>query len=205
MTIRILTIYILLSLLPVLSQAASPPRPFTGQGVLIVRPLDPDSATPPSFTLYREPGVGRIAEHPMADMPRLSSHLNLSAGEYPLAVMGKKGEWLLVAFDDAGREGWVKMSRWWEYLKWEDFLKGRYARLLPGLKRESYLLHEEPSDKSHPSGGLSGEERLIIIDIRGDWVLAVASSLGLTGWLPWRDGDGRFLVTIGEKISPQNR
>jgi hypothetical protein len=195
----IILMSLFLALIPLLSPAAPPPRPFAGEGILIVRPFGFASSTPIEFILYREPGVGRIAERSVAEMPLLSSLVQLPDGEYPMAVMGKKGEWLRVAYDDAGREGWVKPDRWWERLKWEEFLKGRSARLLPGLKKESYLLRGEPSEASLPYGDLTGEESFEIMEVKGDWALAGVFPTGLTGWLPWRDGDGRMLISVGER------
>jgi hypothetical protein len=171
-------------------------RPFSGIGVLILRPLNAESpaATVP-ITFYRDPGVTRIVEHPAVEIPRLSSIISMPAGEYPLAVMGKKGNWLLIAYDDAGREGWIKMARWWDYITWEDFLKGRVLRLLPCLNNGVYALRLGPSASSPQTGTPSGKESLRIIKVADDWVLVSADS-GLRGWLPWRDGDGRLLVSI---------
>ena len=87
-------------------------RPFSGIGVVIIRPLNRESpvASAP-IPFYRDPGVARIAERPAVEIPTLSSILKMPAGEYPLAVMGKKGNWLRIAYDDAGREGWVGLAR----------------------------------------------------------------------------------------------
>jgi hypothetical protein len=109
--------------------------------------------------------------------------------------MGKKGNWMRIAYDDAGREGWVEMARWWDYTTWEDFLKGRSARLLPGLKKGVYALRAVPSETSLLTGPLSVREKLRLIEIRGDWALVISDS-GLSGWLPWRDGDGRFQINL---------
>ena len=116
--------------------------------------------------------------------------------------MGKRGNWMLIAYDDAGREGWVEMARWWEYCPWEDFLKGRVARLLPGLKKERYSLRAGPSETSPQTSPLSGVEELRLIAVRDDWVLVITDS-GQQGWFSWRDGDGRFQISVGEKINPQ--
>ncbi len=179
-----------------LSANALQNRPFTGCGVVVVRTLDPERrAAIPSLPFYREPGVGRIAELSIHDIPGLSSVLDAPSGEFPLAVMAKKGSWLLIAYDDAGREGWVDMARWWDYITWEKFLKGRAASLLPGLKKGAYTLRAAPGEAAAQSGVLSASERLKIFDIVDDWVNVTAET-GLKGWLPWRDGDGRFLMTI---------
>jgi hypothetical protein len=171
-------------------------RPFCGSGVVIIRPFSPESTVAPtSIPFYRDPGVARIVERPAAGIPSLSAILKMPAGEYPLAVMGKKGNWMRIAYDDAGREGWVEKARWWDYITWEDFLKGRVARLLPGLEKGSYALRAGSSPTAPQTGVLSGRESLRIIEVSDDCALVITAS-GLSGWITWRDGDGRFLVTI---------
>jgi hypothetical protein len=182
---------------------AAQPRPFAGSGLLIVRHMNPaSSASPPSLILYREPGVGRIGEFHVTGIPLLSSIVNLPPREFPLAVMGKRGNWLLVAYDDAGREGWVRMARWWAYNKWEDFLKGRAVTLIPGLGRERAILRGGPSASSPGTVGISEDETLRVVEVRNDWLLAVTAT-GTSGWLLWRDGDSRFLITENERIAQQ--
>jgi len=171
-------------------------RPLSGSGILIVRPLDPERpAEMASIPFFRDPGVARIAEFSAGQIPCLTTILDMPAGEYPYAVMGKKGQWLRIAYDDAGREGWMVIERWWDYIPWEKFLKGRAARLLAGLKRKACVLHETPAETASQTGVLAGQEVLRIVEVAGDWALVVADS-GMHGWLPWRDEDGRFLIDV---------
>ena len=203
MAMRAAIIFLCLACIPVAAAGAAQPRPFSGYGLLIIRPFNTEQpANPAPLTFYREPGVERIAVRAVGDIPLLSSVLPPAAAEYPLAVMGKRGNWMLIAYDDAGREGWVEMARWWEYCPWEAFLKGRVARLLPGLKKDSYDLHAGPSETSPQAGPLSGAEVLRLIEVRDDWALVITDS-GRHGWLSWRDGDGRLQIAVGEKINPQ--
>jgi hypothetical protein len=203
MVMRAAIIFLCLVLTPVVAMGATQPPPFSGYGVLIIRPFNSESpGNPAQLTFYREPGVERIAARTVNEITTLSSILPLPAHEYPLAVMGKRGNWMLIAYDDAGREGWVEMARWWEYCPWEDFLKGRVARLLPGLQKDEYALHGAPSEASPLTGPLSEVEELRLIEVRGDWGLVITDS-GQKGWLTWRDGDGRFLISVGGKINPQ--
>jgi hypothetical protein len=199
MAMRGAVIFLCLALTPIVVAGATQPRPFSGCGVMIIRPFNSDSpAAPAPIAFYRDPGVERIAVRSLGEIPLLSSILPPASADYPLAVMGKKGNWMLIAYDDAGREGWVEMARWWEYSPWEAFLRGRFARLLPGLKKDRYTLHAGPSETSPLKGRLSGQESLRLIEVRGDWALAATDS-GLSGWLSWRDGDGRFQISVGEK------
>ncbi len=203
MAMRVASIFLCLALTQVAVVGAAQPRPFSGYGVMIIRPFNTDStANQAPITFYREPGVERIGVRAVNEIPLLSSILRLPSAEYPLAVMGKRGNWMLIAYDDAGRVGWVDMARWWEYCPWKDFLKGRVARLLPGLKKDSYTLHAGPLETSPRTSPQSVGEELQLIELRGDWVL-VSTDSGLRGWVSWRDGDGRFLIAVGEKISPQ--
>ena len=166
------------------------PRPVTGVGVLTVRNFNPDSSSgPPLLIFYQEPGVSRIGERPVSSIPLLSSLLSAPAGEYPVAVIGKKGEWLLVAYDDAGREGWVKLSRWWGYESWADFLIGRTVYLLSGLGKEINSFHGDHSSESPSFSGLAADIPLDVREEREGWLM-VAIPSGKAGWIPWKNGDG---------------
>jgi len=194
--IRTLLISLLLASLFLPAADALQSRPFSGSGVVIIRTRNPENPVAPALiTFYRDPGVARAAERPVAQLPSLTAILKMPAGEYLLPVMGKKGDWLRIAYDDAGREGWVELARWWDYITWEDFLKGRAARFLPGLKKGGYTLRAASSTTAPQTGALSGKEYLRIIEVADDWALVVTGS-GLSGWLAWRDGDGRFLISI---------
>jgi hypothetical protein len=87
------------------------------------------------------------------------------------------------------------MARWWDYITWEDFLKGRAARLLPGLEKGVYMLRAVSSTTAPQTAALDEKENLRIMKVADDWVMVITDS-GLRGWLTWRDGDGRFLITI---------
>ncbi|HEX9023515.1 MAG TPA: SH3 domain-containing protein [Geobacteraceae bacterium] len=186
-----------LALVAALPAKAQPARPFSGCGVVVIHPLDPERRVAMApIPFYRNPGVGRIGEISVENLPGLPSILTAPADEFPLAVMAKRGTWLLIAYDDAGREGWVELARWWDYTTWETFLKGRAATLLPGLKKGAYVLRAGPGDGAAQTGALSGPECLRIIEVVDGWANVIADN-GLTGWLAWRDGDGRFLISLG--------
>ncbi len=196
----IISLLLALSALPALGVVKS--RPFSGNGLLVIRPFPPQRGDLPPLAVYREPGVERITDLDCRELPPLAPVITAHTAEYPVAVTGKRGDWLRIAYDDAGREGWLKMPRYWEYAPWGSFLKGRGARLLPGLKKDFYLLRREPSPASQQLETLSRQKNLRIIEIKEDWALVLVD-LSAYGWLRWRDGDGRFLISIDGRFDPQ--
>lgn len=196
---------LLLLLLALPAHGAPPkPRPYTGSGLLVIRPLplheldDGDR-----IILYREPGIGRIMEKDPAGLPLLIRIIEAGAGEFSLAVMGRKGNWLKIAYDDAGREGWLAMERRWQYSHWEEFLPGRFVRLLPGLKKEYGAVRREPSPAADELAPLSPDRELRVELLQGDW-LRVSLDPQTAGWLRWRDEGGRFLVSVRADNDQQN-
>jgi hypothetical protein len=172
------------------------PRPVAGSGIVILRaPAQQETAAGGWIILYREPGIGRIAEKSLRELPLLTQIVGDADGEYPVAVMGKRGAWLKISYDDAGREGWVEMERRWHYTSWEDFLQGRAVRILPGLKKGYALLRKEPSPSAGEVAPVSPDRALRIELVQGDW-LRIGFTPQTVGWLRWRDENGRFLVSI---------
>ena len=166
--------------------APPPPRPYSGCGVLTLQ-LAP-GAEPPPIAVYAEPGLQRIALLEIAALPRLSGE-----NEEPrLAVGASRGGWLRLAFDDAGREGWIKPPRSWEYLPWAEFLPGRWVRVLPGMKQGLYALKGEPGDQGGDRGALSRDQEVRVLQVEEDWARLQAPA----GWFRWRDGDGRLTVSL---------
>jgi hypothetical protein len=188
---------LLLILLPCLSAFASQPAaPFAGIGVLVIRPCLPenDLCNAP-LAIYEDPGIKRIAEIKYMNFPGLFTLNGFSSGEVAITVMGKRGDWLKVSFDGAGRRGWIKKDRFWKYIPWSDFLKGRTAVLLRGLRDFCYLLRKEASDLSGGSEILSPGQDMQILDVDGDWANVIVKGPE-TGWIRWRGGDGRFMITL---------
>lgn len=195
--LRIFPLLLLLALLPGASGAAAPrqPRPDAGIGVLLVRPsLAVRDGGVPSLILYQEPGVSRIAEKGVASFPLIPLR-SQPAELYPLAVVAKRGGWFRVAYDDAGRAGWVEKERSWSFLRWEEFLKGRTIRPLPGLRKPFYVLRAAPLTQAPELRTLTPESSLRILEIQGDSA-RVLLDLSLMGWIQWRDEDGRLLIGI---------
>jgi SH3-like domain-containing protein len=172
-------------------------RPYAGIGLLLIRPFSTESsAYSDGLTLYAYPGIKRISEVNAAEIPRLDPIISTAAGEYSVGVLGKKGNWIKIAYDDAGREGWLKMKRYWEYAAWESFLKRRSAVLLPRLRKPCYLLRKECSENSEPIEILSPQRSLQVIEVEGDWAKVKVEKIAV-GWLRWRDTDGRWLISVG--------
>ena len=206
MTTRLfITVLLSLSLfIPPASHAAAKPHPFAGSGILLIRPPFPAEATEPvTITLYREPGVGRLAELSPGKLPNLGQVFKAEQEETAVAVLGKRGEWLRIAYDDAGREGWVQLQRHWRYTDWETFLKRRVVRLFAGMKKGVYSLHREPASASHEVQRLSASRNLRVIQLQEEWAQVMIDQ-SAAGWIRWRDGDGRFLIVIGTTFDPQN-
>lgn len=201
---RFLTIVILLTVSIASAQAVVPKsRPYGGDGLLIIRPFLPQGDTACcTLPIYREPGVQRIAEMESTDLPSLTPVIQGRPGEQAAVVTGKKGNWLNIIYDDAGREGWVEGARAWDYATWSSFLKGRGAKLLGGLKKDLYQLRRDPSPASPQLDTLSRQKNLRIIDVKDDWALVLVD-LTAYGWLRWRDNDGRITLSIDERFDPQ--
>jgi SH3-like domain-containing protein len=120
-----------------------------------------------------------------------------------LAVTERRGEWLRVIVDDAGREGWVRRERAWDYSPWEEYLKGRSARLLPGLRKNCYQLLAAPVDSAGVIAVLAPQtEEFRFIGLQGEWALVLVGQ-SVTGWLRWCDRDRRFLVTVSPSLPTQ--
>ena len=174
--------------------APPPSRPDTGIGTLVVSAL-PDATEPPELILYREPGIGRIAAKSAASFPHLATPLKAPSGQYPLVVTARKGGWLQVIHDDAGRAAWLEPRRAWPFVPWDEMLKGRGARLLRGLKKPFYILWGSGGSTVPDLEPLTPERSFRIIAVDGDRI-QVLLDLTVMGWLRWRDEDGRLLITL---------
>lgn len=170
--------------------AAPVSRPFTGIGLLFMRqgPL-----TEPAVSLYQRPGVARIGTIRWAQLPSLDHVLKGETEAVVAIVTDKRGPWVLITYDDAGRNGWANMERSWRFQPWEEYLKGRPIRLLPGIRREFYLIRREPT--SEPQGESLAGQVVRVVEVRDDSCL-VLSPTGALGWVKWRDPDGRILVSV---------
>ncbi|MBT0665244.1 hypothetical protein KI809_13130 [Geobacter pelophilus] len=175
--------------------APAKPRPLAGIGVLSLQITGTEhGGAPTTLALYREPGVGRLADLDLVDFPAMSPAIKSAAGWYHLAVTQKRGDWLKVIYDDSGREGWLAMGRGAQYKSWARYLQGSEARLLNGLRKEFYQLRPAPSSAIKPVGTVSKEKKLRVVELEDSWMLVLVD-LENSGWLRWKDDDGRLLIS----------
>lgn len=181
----------------VASAAPKPPRPTAGIGVLLVRPFPVTNTLAETIiNLFQAPGVGRLQELPAGKMQLLTPVFGTSDTEIPVAITDRNGEWLYAVYDDAGREGWVRLERPWDFVSWEVYLKGRTAKLLPGLRKQFYQLVRDPADNAVTVTSLVPADTFRLVAIEGDWALVLVGQ-ERTGWLRWRDRDNRFMLAVG--------
>lgn len=196
LSIPFLFLLILLHLFALPLLGAPPPRPYTGSGLLLIRHASRQAGELPApLVLFREPGIGRIAEKSPDRLPLLSQVMVPAPGEYPAAVLGRKGNWLCIAYDEGGHTGWIEMSRRWEDIRWREFLPGRTVQLLPGLKKIYTVLRREPLADAGELSPLTPADSIRVEQVQGDW-LRVSSAAAASGWLRWRDDGGRFLIAL---------
>lgn len=187
---RLLTAGLLIASATSAALAALPlQRPYSGCGVVTLAPAG--AWQPETIPLYRDPGVERIAEKTPQTLPRLAG----SESEPVLAVGERRGTWLKVTLDDAGREGWVEKARAWRYAEWRDLLPGRTVRLLPGLKKDWYQLRNAPGGEGVQVGTLSRNQELRVAQVTQDWARVESPA----GWLRWRDPDGRLTISLEKR------
>jgi hypothetical protein len=194
-------VFLILLALLVASQAVfaapKPPRPTAGIGVLLVRPFPATHTLAETMvTVFQAPGIGRLQELPAGKVQLLAPVFGTSDTEIPVAVTDRNGEWLFAVYDDAGREGWVRQERPWDFVPWEVYLKGRTANLLPGLRKQLYQLLREPTDNAVAAMPLTTADTFRLVAIDGDWALVLVGQ-ERTGWLRWRDRDNRFMLAVG--------
>lgn len=185
-------LFILLLLTPLHLQAAAAVKARTLAGVGVVR--IPATVYQDSVVLYREPGIGRLQTLPLAALPALRQ-LGIALDSFCLPVMAKKRGWLQVIIDDSERTGWLEMGRGWEFSSWEHFLADRQAAMLKGLRKDYYQLRKEATVVAVPVGSVEKGALIQLRQIDREWA-RVESANGFSGWLRWRDENGRLLLTV---------
>lgn len=200
---RPLLVGILLALTVVAGHGAPPPRLHSASALLLMDPPFPRTAAEPSaIVLYREPGVERLDSRTYLQLLQNLPRFAATASRLLVPVSRRKGEWVRIPYDDAGREGWLHMERGWRIVPWSDFLPGAMVRLLPGLKSEFYVPASLPARTPADGGPTLKNQDLQILSVREDWIEAETPE-GLHGWCRWRDDDGRLTINLVEL--PENR
>lgn len=167
-------------------------RPYSGIGVISLPASSANRENELPVHLYREPGLSRVGT---LDSSKVSGNdwiFGNPAHGIRLIVMARKGEWLRVTYDDAGREAWIDPQRRGRFQPWERFLKSRMSRMLPGLRKQYYQLFQQP--ERNPLLVLTPRQPFRVLRLDNDWAMVVSDQAGV-GWLRWRDEDGR--LTIG--------
>ncbi|GAB4293586.1 MAG: hypothetical protein Fur0034_00790 [Desulfuromonadia bacterium] len=168
--------------------AAPPPlRPLTGIGV-----LTREGGESPTLTLYHHPGREQITQLSPSAIRHLNPVIPSRSETIILAVSRKEGEWYSIFFDDSEREGWVRLGTGWRFIPWDQFLVGRQGCFLPGTPAPLVTLARPDAPGNTP---LSRNDRFRIVHIHLDRAFVILSD-GRSGWIRWRDREGRFTITL---------
>lgn len=170
-------------------------RPYTGVGVLLFSSFENMSKEELQIPLYEEPGISRIG---VIDNPKLSGNEWVFGVDTspPLIVSARKGAWLQVYYDDAGRKAWISPLRKGHFLSWEKFLKLQTCRMLPGLQSAFYRLQKHPDGDSIAI--ISTKQQFKVLKLENDWGMLLTEQ-GQIGWVRWRDDDGRLTMGVGKQ------
>lgn len=166
-------------------------RPYAGIGILLL-PIDnndQDEALP----LYEEPALSRQGELNRSKIPAFESVFGISSVAQPVIVMARKGTWLRVAYDDAGREAWLNPPRKVVFQGWDLYFKGHVSRLLPGLQKKYYHVFQQPG--TPPVATLTPKQPFKVLQLENGWAMVLIEQRSL-GWLRWQDEDGRLLIGV---------
>ncbi len=178
--------------------AAAPPRmrPYTGIG-LVVFSRSADGPLPGlQVPMYEEPGLSRID---MLVTTRLSGNdwIFGQQEEYPpLVVSARKGGWLRVYYDDAGREAWIDPQNKGRFQSWEQYLRLQTGRMLPGLQPQYYQLQQQPGGRLLAT--LTPKQVFKVLKLENAWCMVLTEQTQI-GWVRWRDDDGRLVIGFGKK------
>jgi hypothetical protein len=200
MVCRVL-LFILLTAVPLSLHAASPvkARSLSGSGLLLLG--DGHGATPSRLVLYREPGLGRIAELDTTQLPPVAPAARTENGQRAAVVTAKKLDWYRIVYDGSERQGWLRGRPAYRYQRWGELLPGRNITVPAGLKKDFYLLRSEPDSAAPPLDTIGRESRLTVLGVAGDWI-NVRQDVAVSGWLRWRDDNGRLLIAVDYRTVP---
>lgn len=177
--------------------AAAPPkmRPYTGIGLVVFSQSDDALKQYPKLPLYEEPGLSRVGMLENSSLSGNKLFFGLPEGTPPLIVSARKGEWLRVYYDDAGREAWIDPQNRGHFQSWEQFLKRQTVSMLSGLQQQYYHLQQKPGGKLLVT--LSPKDVLRVLKLENAWGMVLTEQSQI-GWLRWRDNDGRLTIGTGK-------
>jgi hypothetical protein len=168
----------------------------SGSGVLTIRPsYHGNREKPQSLPLYELPGVKRVAEIDPRFLPPPCPVASPPPGEFAATVTDRKGNWYRIIYDEAGRKGWIQYERRWKYEPWETRLNGTSASVVGKQKAVAYKVRASASDDSAAVGSVFPGEEFIIEKVDQDWIRVLCPRV--SGWLRWRDREGRSLISPG--------
>jgi len=194
---RILFLIPLVLLVSVSLLFAAPPqrmRPYTGIGLFLLPQSDSLSGHNQPLQLFEEPGLVRMGVLNSPAVPGNEWIFAPYEGAAPLIVSARKGDWLRVVYDDAGREVWIRPENTGGFQSWEQFFKRQTCRMLPGLQPKYYQLLRQPGGEQ--AAVLTPKQVFRVQKTENSWCL-VQIDQGTTGWIRWQDEDGRLLVGPG--------
>jgi hypothetical protein len=176
-------------------EAAAPPRmrPYVGVGVVIFPAGENGQPVQElQLPLYEEPGLARVGMLTSSRLPG-SEWIFAPSASAPLVVSARKGTWLRVIYDDAGREAWLEPGQGGRFQAWEQYLKMQTGHLLAGVQPVFYQLVKQPGGKLLAT--LTPKQVFKVLKLEGSWIM-VLTDQSLIGWLRWCDDDGRLLVGL---------
>jgi hypothetical protein len=162
-------------------------RPYSGVGVVQISSLTIDD----SIQLYDDPGIARCCTLNLTAVRNLNAWLFGSTYGTFLLATDHKGDWIEIEHDDAGRTGWIMPEHHWNYLPWEQFLKGKMVVFLRNSPKNQIQLFSRPGMSEGTP--LATKRPLKVIVAQGDWAYTLIDQSS-SGWIRWRDRDGRLLI-----------
>jgi len=171
-------------------------RPLGGIGLLTIgTATSGGKGEARRLILYKEPRLERVAELTVNRLPALAPVLISAEGRSCAIVTSARPGWLRIVYDEAERQGWVERPGRGEFQRWEQFLPGRLITMLPGLRKDYYLVRKEAFLAAKPLENAVREVKLTVVQVEGDWV-KVRGAAAQAGWLRWRDDNGRLTVSV---------
>lgn len=178
--------------------AALPMRPYSGIGVLQITKGD----LAEELLLYEEPGLTRNGTLETVAARQLTAWLFGAEDDLYLLVTARKGDWLRIERDNAGRQAWLHAMRRWHYSPWDQFLKGKAISFLRNAPKHQLQIYPHPGATN--GNPLPAHSLMKVIKVQGDWSYVLFDLFNI-GWIRWRDHDGRLLVGLSQSSAPQSR